>query len=86
MATRCKSATIGQSQTQGLTVDFVLKDEGAKLFADYTADHVGEYFAIVLDGKVISAPVINEPIPERPGPDLGRRHRRASRPPRPTNS
>jgi len=58
-----KSASIGQSSTGGLTVDFVLKDEGAKLFADYTAAHVGEYFAIVLDGKVISAPVINEAIP-----------------------
>jgi preprotein translocase subunit SecD len=58
-----KSATIGQSQTQGLTVDFVLKDEGAKLFADYTTNHVNDFFAIVLDGKVISAPQINEPIP-----------------------
>ena len=58
-----KSASIGQSSTGGLTVDFVLKDEGAKLFAEYTAAHVGEYFAIVLDGKVISAPVINEAIP-----------------------
>ena len=57
------SATIGQSETQGLTVNFVLKDEGAKLFADYTTNHTGEYFAIVLDGNVISAPVINEPIP-----------------------
>jgi preprotein translocase subunit SecD len=58
-----QSASIGQSQTQGLTVDFVLKGEGAKLFGDYTSQHVGEYFAIVLDGKVISAPVINEAIP-----------------------
>jgi len=58
-----QSASIGQSQTQGLTVDFVLKDQGAKLFADYTTLHVREYFAIVLDGTVISAPVINEPIP-----------------------
>ena len=57
------SATIGQSDTQGLTVNFDLKDEGAKLFADYTTNHTGEYFAIVLDGNVISAPVINEPIP-----------------------
>ncbi len=57
------SASLGQSDTQGLTVNFVLKDEGAKLFGDYTASHVGEYFAIVLDGTVISAPVINEAIP-----------------------
>jgi preprotein translocase subunit SecD len=57
------SATIGSSQTGGRTVDFVLKDQGAKLFADWTAKHVREYFAIVLDGKVISAPVINQAIP-----------------------
>ena len=57
------SATLGQSDTQGLTVNFDLKDEGAALFAEYTTEHVGEYFAIVLDGNVISAPVINEPIP-----------------------
>jgi preprotein translocase subunit SecD len=62
------SAAIGQDQqTGGLTVNFVLKDEGpqsgARLFADYTANHVGEYFAIVLDGAVISAPVINQSIP-----------------------
>ena len=30
---------------------------GKDLFAQYTADHIGDYFAIVLDGKVISAPV-----------------------------
>ena len=57
------SATIGQDSTRGLTVDFVLKDEGAKLFADYTAANVGNYFAIVLDGAVISAPVIQNSIP-----------------------
>jgi preprotein translocase subunit SecD len=62
------SAAVGQDQqTGGLTVNFVLKDEGpesgARKFADYTANHVGEYFAIVLDGTVISAPVINQSIP-----------------------
>jgi len=58
-----QSASIGQSQTGGLTVDFVLKDAGAKLFAEYTAAHIGDYFAIVLDGKVISAPQIQASIP-----------------------
>ena len=50
-------------ELRGLTVDFVLKPEGAKLFADYTAAHVGDYFAITLDSSVISAPVINSSIP-----------------------
>jgi preprotein translocase subunit SecD len=57
------SASIGQSQNRGLTVDFVLKDAGAKLFGDYTAAHIGDYFAITLDGTVISAPVIKSAIP-----------------------
>ncbi len=57
------SATIGANQTGQRTVNFVLKDRGKQLFADYTAKHVGEFFAIVLDGEVISAPTINEAIP-----------------------
>jgi len=36
---------------------------GARRFADFTAENVGKRFAIVLDGKVISAPVVREPIP-----------------------
>jgi preprotein translocase subunit SecD len=57
------SATIGTDQTGLRTVDFTLKAEGKDKFATFTAQNVGKYFAIVLDGKVISAPVINEPIP-----------------------
>jgi preprotein translocase subunit SecD len=41
----------------------VLQDQGAKLFADYTSKHVGDYFAITLDQVVISAPVIRNSIP-----------------------
>ena len=36
---------------------------GARKFAKLTTEHVGERFAIVLDGKVLSAPAIREPIP-----------------------
>lgn len=36
---------------------------GARKFAKLTAEHVNERFAIVLDGKVLSAPNIREPIP-----------------------
>jgi protein-export membrane protein SecD len=61
--TELSSATIAQNQTSGRVVTFQLKDAGAKLFADYTAQHIGQYFAIVLDHKVISAPVINSAIP-----------------------
>jgi preprotein translocase subunit SecD len=61
--TELSSATIAQNQTSGRVVTFQLKDRGAKLFADYTAGHIGQYFAIVLDHRVISAPVINSAIP-----------------------
>jgi preprotein translocase subunit SecD len=57
------AASIGTNQAGQRTVDFVLNDKGKNLFANYTADHVGDYFAVVLDGKVITAPTINEAIP-----------------------
>ena len=57
------SATVGTDPNSRPAVDFVLKDEGAKLFAAYTAAHVNDYFAITLDGSVISAPVIKNSIP-----------------------
>jgi preprotein translocase subunit SecD len=53
------SATIAQDQTtRELVVSLQLKDTGARLFDEYAADHYGEQFAIVLDGDVMSAPVI----------------------------
>ncbi len=57
------SATIGQDGTTGgRVVNFVLKENGAKLFEEYTTGHIQEYFAIVLDSRVISAPVIQQAI------------------------
>jgi preprotein translocase subunit SecD len=44
-------------------VSTVFDVSGARKFAKLTTEHVGERFAIVLDGKVLSAPVIREPIP-----------------------
>lgn len=43
-------------------VVFSLNPEGQKKFAAFTAGHVGDLLAIVLDGKVISAPVIKQHI------------------------
>jgi preprotein translocase subunit SecD len=57
------AAAIGASQTGQRTVNFTLTGAGKEQFANYTADHVGDYFAIVLDGKVITAPVIRSSIP-----------------------
>jgi preprotein translocase subunit SecD len=43
-------------------VTFRFNSSGARKFARVTQEHVGKPFAIVLDEKVISAPVIREPI------------------------
>jgi preprotein translocase subunit SecD len=43
-------------------VSFRLNPLGARKFGDVSTANVGKPFAIVLDGKVISAPVIREPI------------------------
>jgi protein-export membrane protein SecD len=43
-------------------VSFKFNAAGARRFADATRENVGKPFAIVLDNKVISAPVIREPI------------------------
>lgn len=44
-------------------VSFRFNPTGARKFGDYTADNIGSPFAIVLDGEVISAPVIQNHIP-----------------------
>jgi preprotein translocase subunit SecD len=43
-------------------VSFRFNSTGARKFAEATQQNVGKLFAIVLDNKVISAPVIREPI------------------------
>jgi protein-export membrane protein SecD len=48
-------------------VSFQFDAPGARKFADLTRENVGKPFAMVLDNKVISAPVINEEIPSGRG-------------------
>jgi SecD/SecF fusion protein len=43
-------------------IDFQLNDDGAKRFGDVTRESVGRRLAIVLDGELYSAPVIQSPI------------------------
>ena len=50
------------SQTGEWVVNFVFNSTGARRFADITTAQVGHPFAIVLDDKVLTAPVIREPI------------------------
>ncbi|MCH2096052.1 MAG: protein translocase subunit SecD [Rhodobacteraceae bacterium] len=44
-------------------VNFRFNPSGARKFGDYTAQNIGNPFAIVLDDEVISAPVIQSHIP-----------------------
>jgi len=52
-----------QGQFNEPVVALQFNSEGAKKFAQLTADNVGKRLAIVLDGKVQSAPRIKEAIP-----------------------
>jgi preprotein translocase subunit SecD len=49
-------------RTNEPVVNFRFNTSGARKFAEVTQANVGKPFAIVLDNKVISAPVIREPI------------------------
>ncbi|MDB9744690.1 protein translocase subunit SecD [Pelagibacteraceae bacterium] len=50
------------NQNNEPTVSFTLDRLGAQKFGRATTDNVGKRLAIVLDGEIISAPSINEPI------------------------
>ena len=50
------------SQNGQPVINFRFNQSGARKFGAFTKDNVGRPFAIVLDGKVLSAPVIREPI------------------------
>lgn len=49
-------------QNNRAVVTFELSDEGAKKFADATLKNVGRTIAILLDGEMLTNPVVNEPI------------------------
>ena len=53
-------------------VSFRFNTTGARAFGDYTAENIGQPFAIVLDDEVISAPVIQSHIPGGSGIITGR--------------
>lgn len=60
---RLSDASAGfDQQTREPVVNFRFDRAGAREFAAITEANVGRPFAIVLDGKVLSAPVIREPI------------------------
>jgi len=54
--------TTFDNQNNEPIVAFRFNSSGARKFADITSQNVGKLFAIVLDNKVITAPVIRSPI------------------------
>src|SRR5690606_13176243 len=60
---RVRDARMGfNPDTAQPLVQFRLDDEGARQFAAMTRANVGRQLAVVLDGKVLTAPVIRTPI------------------------
>ncbi len=56
------SAEPGIDQYGQYVINFKLNKNGAKLFGDMTAANVGRTLYILLDGEVLLAPRVNEPI------------------------
>ncbi len=56
-------AKLGFDQVGAPAVEFRFNPSGGRKFGEYTAQNVNNPFAIVLDGEVISAPNIRQPIP-----------------------
>lgn len=60
-----KKATVEFDQnTREPRVSLLFDDTGTKLFAELTKANVGKSVAIFLDGAIVSAPVVNEEIPD----------------------
>jgi len=55
-------ARVAFNQNNQPVINFTLNNQGAKIFGDWTGKHVGDLLAIVIDNKVLSAPVIKERI------------------------
>jgi SecD/SecF fusion protein len=57
-----KKASTSQDQSGRPAIGFAFDGIGAQAFGEATAKNVGKRFAIILDGHIISAPVIDSPI------------------------
>ena len=55
-------AQVSFDQSNQAIINFTLNSTGAKIFGDFTAANIGKRLAVVLDGKVYSAPNIRERI------------------------
>ncbi len=67
-----KSAMVVRGNLGEPEIDFTLNSDGTGLFGEITRDNVGRRLAIVLDGELYSAPVIQSPIETGRGQITGR--------------
>src|SRR6202008_3218622 len=62
--TDLKNARVSKGQLGQPNVSFSLTPDGARKFGDLTGQNIKRRLAIVLDNKIVSAPVINSQINE----------------------
>ncbi len=64
-------ATVGRDEVGRWVINFTLTPDAARLFGTYTASHIGQSLAIVLDNVVLSSPNIEGAIPNGTGTITG---------------
>lgn len=57
-----RNARVGKDEFNQPVVNFTLSNQGGKIFEKVTSENIGKPLAIILDGRVISAPVIEAVI------------------------
>ena len=57
-----ETANPAVDSTSQRAVSFTLREPGRSQFAKWSSENINHFFAIVLDGNVVSAPFIKEPI------------------------
>lgn len=62
-----KATSGADNETGGWQINFRFNSAGARKFGQITEQNIGHRFAVVLDGKVIVAPVIQTPITDGSG-------------------
>lgn len=60
---RAAAALFDQQPGGGWLIQFDLNEEGSAVFGPFTRNHINQPLAIVLDGLVLSAPVIQSELP-----------------------
>jgi preprotein translocase subunit SecD len=57
-----ESVSVTMDEFDRYAVEFTLTEEGTRIFAGHTRDHIGTYLGIVMDKVVLSVPVIQSEI------------------------